>query len=99
LKKPDGIIEAVHYQDGRIATVRAFERRGPAYSDRTILLRQDLLDRLKKGKKFVIGRRVEYMAGTFETGAAVQTVGAEGREWIATRADASRDELEGAPLF
>ena len=99
LKKPDGIIEAVHIQDGRIAAVRAFERRGATYSDRTILQRKELLERLKQGRKFVTGRRLELMASTFETGAAVQAIQQNGSELIATRSDATKDELEGVPFF
>lgn len=99
LKKPDGIIEAVHFQDGRIAAVRAFERRGATFSDRTILDRKSLLERLKKGRKFVTGSRKEFWASTFETGQPVQVVGDEGRELISTRSDATKDELEGVPFF
>jgi hypothetical protein len=98
-KKPDGVIEAVHYQDGRIAAVRAYERRGPTYSDRTIIPRKDLLEKLKKGRKFVTGRRLEFLASTFETGASVEAVGRDGSEWISTRSNATRDELEGVPVF
>jgi len=99
LKRPDGVIEAVHIQNGRIIAVRAFERRGTAYSDRTILDRATLLERLRQGKKFVTGQRRELWAGTFDTGAAVQIVGRDDAELISTRADAAHDELEGVPFF
>lgn len=99
MKKFDGVIEAVHYQDGKIASVRAFERRVASFTDRIILPREELIRRLQSGKVFVTGKRKEYWAGTFETGARVQAVPRNGDVILATRADASRDELEGVPLF
>jgi len=98
-KKADGVIEAVRYTDGQIEEVRAFERRGAAYSDRVLISREKLLERLKDGKKFVVGQRKEFFAGTFETGKPVQVVSRSGTEFISTRSDAERDELEQAPVF
>jgi hypothetical protein len=98
-KKVDGVIEAVRYTDGQIEEVRAFERRGSAYSDRVLISREKLLERLKDGKKFVLGQRKEFFAGTFETGKPVQVVSRSGKEFISTRGDAERDELEQAPVF
>lgn len=99
MKRPDGIIEAVHIQDGKITSVRAFERRGPTFGDHVLLDRESLLERLRKGKKFVTGSRKEFWASTFETGSLVHAVGREGSEWISTRTDATKDELEGVPFF
>ena len=99
MKKFDGVIEAVHYQDGRIASVRAFERRGAAFSDRVILSREQLIERLKGGRKFVTGKRKEFYAGSFDTGSSIQLLAQNGGELITTRSGASRDELEGVPLF
>ena len=99
-KKFDGVIEAVHYKDGQIEVVRAFERRGSAFSDRVLIPRHELLERIKKGRHFVVGRRREFLAGTFDLiDKPVQVVQRDGKEVIATRSDADRDELEGAPLF
>jgi len=98
-KKFDGVIEAVRYKDGQIEEVRAFERRGAAFSDRIMIPRIKLLERLKDGKKFVVGQRKEYFAGTFETGKPVQVVSRGSREFISTRGDAECDELEQAPVF
>ena len=98
-KKFDGVIEAVRYRNGQIEAVRAFERRGAAFSDRIMIPRGELLERLKEGRKFVIGKRKELLAGTFETGKAVQVVSRDGKEFISTRGDADRDELEQAPVF
>ena len=98
-KKVDGVIEAVHYKDGQIEVVRAYERRGAAFSDRELFTRQELLEYLKKGRKFVTGTRKEFLAGSFEIGQPVQVVMRDGKEFIATRADANRDMLEPAPFF
>ncbi|HJS20494.1 MAG TPA: hypothetical protein VJ785_17225 [Anaerolineales bacterium] len=98
-KKVDGVIEAVRYKDGQIEVVRAFERRGAAFSDRILMPRRELLERLKDGRKFVIGKRKEFLAGTFETGQSLQVVRRDGREFISTRGDAEHDELEQAPVF
>ena len=98
-KKFDGVIEAVRYKDGQIEEVRAFERRGSAYSDRVMIPREKLLARLKDGKKFVVGQRKQFFAGTFETGKPVQVISRSGKEFISTRADGERDELEQAPVF
>src|SRR6185436_17663284 len=98
-KKFDGVIEAVHYKNGQIVNVRAYERRGAAFSDRILIDRKELLERLKSGKQFVLGARKEYWAGTFEEGKKIQVITRAGREIITTRAEAEHDELEAAPVF
>jgi hypothetical protein len=98
-KKTDGVIEAVHYKNGQIVHVRAYERRGSAFGDLLMIDRKDLLERLKSGKKFVTGMRKKLMAGSFEEGPAVQVVTRAGRDFIATRADADRDDLAPAPVI
>ncbi len=96
----DGVIEAVRYKNGQIAAIRAFERRGASFSDRVLLDRKEFLDRLKKGKKFVVGRRKELLASTFEVQEKpVQLLQKNGREIISTCPDADHDDLEQAPLF
>jgi len=98
-KKFDGVVEAVRYKDGQIVVVRAFERRGATFSDRILMDRKELLERLKDGKRFVTGKRTEFMAGTFVQGKPLQVVSRDGREFISTRSEADRDELEQAPFF
>jgi hypothetical protein len=100
-KKYDGVIEAVHYStEGRVDWVRAYLRRGPAWSDRVIIQRQDLIDEIKAGKRMALGKRVEFMAGTFDIGAPVQLVGQPGKEFIVvSNATSDCDNLEGAPLL
>ena len=99
-KKFDGVIEAVRYKNGQIAVVRAFERRGTTFSDRVLIPRDELLERLKKGRKFVIGQRKEFLASTFEVqDKPLQVLKRDGKEIISTRSDANQDELEQAPVF
>jgi len=98
-KKYDGIIEAVRYKNGQIVTVRAYERRGASFSDRVLIERKDLLERIKSGKKFLTGTRKEFWAGTFDEGKPVQLVSHDGKEFIATREGTDHDELEQVPVF
>ena len=99
-KKFDGVIEAVQYKNGQIQLVRAFERRGATFSDRILMNRQEFLERLKRGRKFVVGKRKELLASTFEIQEKpVQVLNRDGKEIISTRPDADHDELEQAPVF
>lgn len=99
-KKFDGVIEAVRYKNGQIEVVRAFERRGATFSDRIMLTRNELLERLKKRQNIVVGKRKEFLASTFDAQAkSLQVVNRNGKEIIATRGDADHDELELAPVF
>jgi hypothetical protein len=98
-KKFDGVIEAVRFKNGHIEVVRAFERRGAAFSDRVLMERHELLKRLKDGRKFVTGKRKEGFGGMFEQGQPVQIVSHDGQEFISTRSDANQDVLEQVPVF
>ena len=99
-KKFDGVIEAVRYKNGQIEIVRTFERRGAAFTDRIMLDRKEFLDRLKKGKKYFVGKRKEFLAGSFEIQEnPVQVLDRNGMEIIATRSEANHDELDREPLF
>ena len=99
-KKFDGVIEAVRYKNGQIELVRAYERRGSAFTDRILLKRNEILDRLKKGKKYFVGKRKEFLAGSFEVeDKPVQVLDRNGQDVISTRSEADRDELEQAPVF
>ena len=99
-KKFDGVIEAVRYtRNGQIDFVRAYERRGVTFSDRVLLDRKTLLERLKARKRFVTGARKELLASTFDGMRDILLVQRDGREFVSTRADASGDELEGVPVM
>ena len=98
-RKLDGVIEAVRYKNGQIVMVRAYERRGFTYSDRVLLERKTLLERLQKGQRFSVGTREELKASTFKLGADVKIVKHDEHEWITTLADSTSDMLAGAPVF
>lgn len=98
-KKIDGVIEAARYKNGQITLVRAYERRGATFSDRVLVDRKTLLERLQKGKQYVIGTREDLKASTFIVGKPVMIVKQDDRELLATRENATRDELEEVPNF
>ena len=98
-KKIDGVIEAVRYKNGQIVIVRAYERRGATFSDRVLLERKTLLERLKKGQQYITGLREELRASTFIAGKSVLVVQQDDRELLATRENATHDELEEVPVF
>ncbi len=79
--------------------MRAYMRRGATWGDRVILKRQELVDALKSGKKLAIGKRVEFMAGTFDISAPVKLAGPSGKEVVVAAAASVTDcdSLEGAP--
>ena len=99
--KFDVVIEAVRYfPDGQIDLVRAYERRGPAFSDHVLLDRQKMIEILKRGRRMVTGERLTFMAGTFKVGSTVRLGSHQGHEVIAnSSSSASSDHLDGVPLF
>lgn len=100
-KKYDGVIEAVRYNpDGQIDLVRAYVLRGVTYSDRVLLDRATLVERLKAGKKFITGQRKEFLGSTFDFGKPLKAINKNGGFVVTTREDASqRDEVEATPVF
>ncbi len=100
-KKFDGVVEAVRYtQDGKLELARVYERRGPTFSDRILLTRDELIKRLKAKKVFYVGQRLPYLASTFDVDQQVRLSGADGNEvLVAGNAPSDRDQLQGAPLF
>lgn len=98
--KFDGVIEAARYTPvGGLLMVRAYVRRGATFSDHVLIDREALVERLKNGKKFMTGQRVDSMASTFENLKAVQLTGTKGQEVISTSSQTERDLLEEVPLF
>lgn len=99
--KFDGVVQAVRYDDrGQVLWVRAFLRRGPAWSDYVILERSELIEQLNSGKRIVIGQRVPYLGGTFETSSSVELVEKNGQEFIFSGdTQADRDCLQGVPII
>ena len=99
MTKFDGVIEAVRYKGGKIVVVRAYERRGATFSDRVLLSRKMLIERIQQGKRFVTGQRKEFMASTFEIGKSVNLLGTDGARIITTHDQSECDELEDVPAF
>jgi hypothetical protein len=101
-KKVDGVVEAVRYNpDGKVNFVRAFLRRGPTWSDHVLLTRDELVAAIKSGQRMFIGRRIIYMAGTFDLSSQVQIKNSNGGEEVlyTTQPVDDRDNLEGLPIF
>ena len=98
-KKIDGVIEAVRYKNGQIVAVRGYERRGFTFSDRVVLDRKTLLERLQNGQQFISGSRQELMASTFSLSKPILLVKKDDREYISTKENVTKDELENVPLF
>jgi len=99
MQKFDMVIEAVRYKNGKIELVRGYERRGATFTDRILLDRKTLLERLKDGKRFFTGQRKEFLASTFEIGKPLKLVGGDGKQVVTTLPNADHDELEGVPSF
>ncbi len=99
-KKYDGVVEAIRYApDGSLQTARIYERRGPTWSDRILISRDEMIKRLKAGQKFVIGARKEYLSSTFEVNAQVHLVGVDGNETLMSGLIPSEHDQLEAPLF
>jgi uncharacterized protein YjhX (UPF0386 family) len=98
-KKVDVVIEAVRYKNGQIVTARGYERRGATFSDCILMDRKTLVEKLQKGQQVSTGSREELRASTFKLDRAVLLVKQDEHEWIATRPDATSDELEHTPVF
>lgn len=100
-KKFDALVEVVRYHpSGLIDCVRVYERRGPTFTDRILLDRETLLDRMKQGKKFVSGKRIPYMSSTFEVDESLKINKTAKGEFITAGITVdNRDELKGTPLF
>lgn len=100
-QKADIVVEAVRYKpNGEIDWARAYERRGPTFSDCIILNREELVKRLQNGQKVFAGKRVPFMASTFELSRSVILKQNNGKAVILTEnTQANHDKLEDVPLI
>ncbi|MBC8506086.1 MAG: hypothetical protein ISR58_07545 [Anaerolineales bacterium] len=100
-KKFDGVIDTVHYAaDGQIEWVRAYERVGFVFTDILTLDRQTLINRLKDGARFFIGKRMPYVGNEFELSEKVRLEGKKGAEFVVVgETKGNKDSLEGVPIF
>lgn len=98
--KYDAVLQAVHYtSNGQVDWVRTFQRRGPIWSDYVLLNRQELVNELKSGKVYVTGRRIQYMAGTFEVEEPVRLLTNGSERVVVGDKDSGRDYLKGVPII
>jgi hypothetical protein len=97
----DGVIEAAHYKpDGQVDRVRAYLRRGPTFSDRIMLNRSTLIEHLKSGKRYLTGKRIPFMASTFQVDQPLQITQKDGREILVTAGlQTDKDCLAGIPII
>ncbi|GAB4496288.1 MAG: hypothetical protein OHK0052_05940 [Anaerolineales bacterium] len=100
-KKFDYVVEAVHYApDGSLLWVRAYERRGPTFSDHKVLTRTAFMDLLRSGKKAVFGERVEFEASTFKVSDEITLTGQANAERLVLAGNTSGGrELQGVPVL
>ena len=56
----------------------AFERRGFVFSDRVLLDREALVERLRDGKRFKTGERITYLGNDFKVSEDIRLVDANG---------------------
>jgi len=99
-EKYDAIVQSVHYNlDGSVDWVRIFRRRGPTWSDYVLVSRQELVDELKVGKKYVVGKRIKYNASTFDVTVPITLI-QNGKEILTTgKTHSDIDLLEGVPVI
>lgn len=96
-QKNDGVIEAVRYDPGgKIILTRVYERYGAVWSDLFLMDRGQLLENIRKGKKYVTGKRRSYFGNSFEIGHAVHL---DGGNIVSEGKTSGRDHLAGIPLF
>ena len=97
----DGVVEAVHYKpNGELDWVRAYLRRGAAFTDRILLTRQQLVEQLKAGKRFVLGERIQYLGGVFHVSEPIRLKMQDHNPVIVLDdRHATQDDLSGVPVI
>ena len=98
-RKADGVVNAAHFDtEGNLLWVRAFERRGPTWSDLVLLDRQSLIQRLEDGKRFYVGSRHDYNASEFDIGERINLKEKKKkRVLVVGKGSPDKDQLEGLP--
>lgn len=100
-KKIDGVVEAVRYRvNGDVDWFRIYERRGSTFSDRLLVQRLELVNRLKAGKNYMVGKRLPYLASTFEMNSPIRLIEKDGKEILVTGdAHTQQDYLADIPVI
>ncbi len=98
--KIDGVVETVHYaQDGQIAYVRAYQRRGTTFSDVVLIQRDELVNMIKSGSVYFTGERICGMGSEFKTFEKLQVVPSAEGEMLLTASSGKKDNLGSSPLL
>lgn len=100
--KYDGVVDAVHYDaDGRLKWVRAYERRGPTWSDYVLIPRKQFIERLKDGKVYMVGNRTPLLASTFEVSAPIRLIEKNSEAFVVSGEDRATDgdNLDDVPVI
>ena len=100
-KRADGVVDAAHFgPDGELLWLRAYERRGPTWSDLVLLDRQSLIQRMEAGKRFYVGKRRDYEASEFDLGERIQLQGKKkARVLVIGKGRADQDRLDALPVI
>ena len=99
-KKPyDGVVVAARYStQGEIEWVRAYERHGFVFSDRVLMARETLIERLQDGKRFKTGERITYQGNDFQINEDIHLVDVDGDNVIlAGDISSNQDSLGNLP--
>lgn len=96
----DGVVEAVHYsQDGQVAYVRAYQRRGSTFSDIVLILRDDLVKLIQSGSVYYTGERICGMGTEFKTFEKLRVVPTKEGEMLLAAPTGSQENLGSTPLL
>ncbi|HUF37346.1 MAG TPA: hypothetical protein VMN57_02380 [Anaerolineales bacterium] len=100
-KKTDAVVVAVHLDaGGRIDWLRAFERRGPTWSDWKKIPREAAITRIRAGERFMTGERIKYYAGTFNTFDPIRIEEVDGEiRLVSGQANGRGDSLARVPIL
>ena len=100
-KKYDGVIVATRYSThGEIDCVLAFERQGFVFSDRVVMDRETLVERLQDGKRFKTGERIIYQGNDFKVNEDIKLIEKDGGNIIiASGISSEKDSLGDLPIF
>ena len=100
-KSYDGVVVAARYTpQGVIEWVRAFERHGFVFSDRMLMDRETLVEKLREGKRFKTGERVIYQGNDFQVNEDIQLIeNDDGNIIVAGQALSNQDSLGNLPII
>ncbi|MBW8011422.1 MAG: hypothetical protein FVQ83_09305 [Chloroflexi bacterium] len=99
--KYDIVVEAVRYRpDGQVEWVRAYERRGPTWSDHVLIDRETLIEKLEAGRRVYFGKRKEFLASEFEISAQIHLLQTKnGTVLVSGDLHSEKDQLDGIPVI